>query len=272
MLNVSIVTYHVDTNELLRCLQSLTSKVVEHIFIIDNANEERIKRFCESLNNNRIIYIATTNKGYGAGHNIALRESITHHTKFHLVLNSDVYFHPDALSVCIEYMENNPSVGQMQPKITNPDGSLQHTVRLLPTPLDVFMRRFIPNGKQSERNKRYTLTFANHDKAFNVAYHQGSFMLLRTEILEQIGLFDERFFMYPEDIDLTRRIHAVALTMYAPVATIVHDHRAASYHSWRMTWIHIFNMCKYFCKWGWIFDSERKRINNELLKQLHYGK
>ena len=90
-------------------------------------------------------------------------------------------------------------------------------------------------------------------------------MLLRTEALLKSGLFDERFFMYPEDIDLTRRIHRDFLTLYYPSETIVHAHRQASYHSLRMLWIHATNMIRYFNKWGWLFDSERRLFNNLLL-------
>ena len=89
-------------------------------------------------------------------------------------------------------------------------------------------------------------------------------MMLRMKALCDIGGFDERFFMYPEDIDLTRRIHQQYRTMYVPFVTVVHHHRAASYKSPRMLRIHIVNMIRYFNKWGWLFDAERRRINRTL--------
>ena len=69
--------------------------------------------------------------------------------------------------------------------------------------------------------------------------------------------------MYPEDIDLTRTIHRDYLTLYYPAVTIVHNHAQASYKSLRMLWVHIVNMCRYFNKWGWLFDPERSRYNRE---------
>jgi GT2 family glycosyltransferase len=99
----------------------------------------------------------------------------------------------------------------------------------------------------------------------NVPYLSGCFMLMRTKAVQKARLFDERFFMYPEDIDLTRRIHRDYLTIYYPYTTIIHNHEKASYRSGKMLWIHIVNMCRYFNKWGWFYDPERKLINNIVL-------
>ncbi len=185
-------------------------------------------------------------------------------TDYHLVLNSDVRFNPLSILPLIEYLDANPDVGAVQPRIEYPDGTLQYTVRLLPTPADVIFRRFLPRRLVADRINRYELRHIDHTRPFNVPYHQGSFMLLRTSALKDVGLFDERFFMYPEDIDLTRRIHEKYRTMYMPTATVVHDHRAASYHSPKMLAIHMVNMIRYFNKWGWISDRQRRRFNRPL--------
>ena len=78
--------------------------------------------------------------------------------------------------------------------------------------------------------------------------------------------------MYPEDIDITRRMHKYYRTMFIPDETIVHAHQAASYKSRKMLKIHITNMIKYFNKWGWIYDKERSVWNKQLLKELGYKK
>jgi GT2 family glycosyltransferase len=88
---------------------------------------------------------------------------------------------------------------------------------------------------------------------------------------EKVGLFDERYFMYPEDIDITRGMHQHYKTLYWPEVSIVHAHRAESYKSKKMLKIHIVNMIKYFNKWGWIFDSKRKHVNKEILEALGYN-
>ncbi len=267
MITVSIVTYKVDLDELRLCLSCLTSPLISTIYLIDNAAEERVRNFSKNYKN--IKYIPSENIGYGAAHNIALRQALDEGGIYHLVINSDISFDPHIIDTIYSFMENHDEVGQIQPKILNPDGSLQYTVRLLPTPFDVFARRFLPKFIYKSRNDRYLLKKSDHSKPFNVPYHQGSFMFLRLKAISKIGLFDERYFMYPEDIDLTRRIHSEYETLFFPDVSIIHNHRAASYFDWEMTKIHCINMIKYFNKWGWFFDRTRRRYNKKVLKSIN---
>lgn len=255
----SIVTYHTDSDELRRCLASLGGGWIERIFIVDNSRNTQTEQVAKEYAN--VIYIPSDNNGYGAGHNIALRQSIQDGFDYHLVINSDIVFEPKKMGEMLEYMEHHGDVGTLQPRILNPDGTPQYTVRMLPTPFDLILRRFLPKFMMKKRRARYELRHLDQSKPSNVPYHQGSFMLLRIEALKEVGLFDERFFMYPEDIDLTRRLHVKYRTIYLPNVEITHDHRAASYKSLRMMRIHIVNMIRYFNKWGWVFDAERRRFN-----------
>ena len=269
MLSISIVTYNTSTDELAKCLSSLASPIVKTIFIVDNSNQQYLNDFCKKYPN--VIYIGSENVGYGAGHNKALRKALEDKDlKYHLVLNSDVYFEPSILDKIANYMDSNDDVAQIQPYVTFPNGELQYTVRLLPTPANLIFRRFMPKSMAKKMDSRYTLTFWDHKTPLNIAYHQGSFMFFRLSAFEKVGLFDERYFMYPEDIDITRRMHQYFKTLYWPEVSIVHAHRAESYKSKKMLKIHIVNMIKYFNKWGWIFDSERKRVNKEILDSLGY--
>ena len=269
MLTVSIVTYHTDPEELSRCLAALCSPAVRHVYVIDNSSDKATESLCAGKK--KVTYIANRNTGYGAAHNIALRRVVDgHEAPYHLVLNSDVHFSPDILPRLIDVMERHPGVGQLQPRVLNPDGSMQWTVRRLPTPIDLIGRRFLPSSWLRLRNDRYLLKHLDHSRPFNVPYHQGSFMLLRTDALRRSGIFDERFFMYPEDIDLTRRIHRNYVTLYWPHETIIHDHRAQSYASGRMLRIHMANMIRYFFKWGWLSDRERRRENRRLDRAATY--
>ncbi len=265
MVNVSIVTYHTDLQELRLCLESLTAGVVATIFVVDNSSSPSIEAFCKSYPRH-IEYIPHPNDGYGAAHNVAMRRSIEQGVKYHLVLNSDVVFEPEVLSTIHGIMDTNPRIGTLQPRIVGLDGEMQYTCRALPPPPALRLRRFLPAWIGRHSRDRYLLKHLDSTKPHDIPYHQGSFMFLRVEALKETGLFDERFFMYPEDIDLTRRLHRRYLTMYDPTTTIVHAHRAASYKSGRMLWIHISNMCRYFNKWGWLHDPERREWNHELMK------
>lgn len=263
MVSVSIVTYHTPLSELDTCLRSLAAPEVSRIYIVDNGSEDRIRDW--AARHQQVTYIASDNRGYGAGHNQALRRELAMADgHYHLVMNSDMEFEPRIIQDIIGYMESHPQTGTLQPHMTGIDGERQYSCRMLPTPADVFMRRFLPSGWFTSRRDRYLLKHLDPTRTWNIPYHQGSFMFMRKDVLREVGLFDEQFFMYPEDIDLTRRIHRRYYTAYWPGATIIHRHRAASYHSWRMLRIHVVNMTRYFNKWGWLYDPERRRLNRSI--------
>lgn len=267
MITVSIVTYKTDISELRNCLKSLDSSLVRRIFIVDNSRMLTIANFCNTID--KVEYIGSDNVGYGAGHNIAIRKAMKLNVKYHLVMNSDVYFGEEVLPKLVEYMNANEDVAQVQPNVIYPDGTMQYGCRLLPSPLNLISRRFLNESIAKRINHNFMLYGFDHKIPMNLPYHQGSFMLFRTECFNKVGLFDERFFMYPEDIDITRRMHKHFRTMFWPEVTIVHAHRAASYKSMRMLMIHIYNMIKYFNKWGWFFDSERTKWNKNILEELN---
>jgi hypothetical protein len=97
-------------------------------------------------------------------------------------------------------------------------------------------------------------------------------MFIRCNILSEVGLFDERYFMYCEDFDLSRRFNEVARTIYYPKEYIYHAHAKESYKNRKMLLIHIKSAIKYFNKWGWFFDKKRKKTNNLILKKYQVTK
>lgn len=267
LLNVSIVTYKTDDEELQTCIASIKGcDCLNTIIVVDNSSSKNTADLCRNLN---VEYIANANTGYGAAHNIALRKSLEQGVLFHLVLNSDVIVLPHVLKEVVEYMQKHADVVQLIPHTIFPDGREQSVCHPLPTPFDLIMRRFLPASWFESRRRRYNLEMLSKTDVSNVPYHHGCFMLMRTDALRKSGLFDERFFMYPEDIDLTRRLHREGKTIYYPHATIVHAHRAASKTSMRMLKIHIVNMCRYFNKWGWLFDKERRSVNKRLFEAIN---
>ncbi len=263
MLNISIVLYHPNwEQEVLPLVEELLRvQNLRKIYLLDNSEDREIHPKSE-IKHPKLRYMhMPENLGYGKAHNIALRESAYYKTELHLVMNSDIVVKAEDINAMHNWMLANPEVGQLMPKVVHPDGKQQFLAKRLPTPLDVFGRRFLPQWMTRKRNQRYELRDKNLERPVNAPYLSGCFMLLRTEAAVNAGLFDERFFMYPEDIDLTRRIHRNFLTLYYPQWTIVHAHRKASYKNRHMLWIHIQNMCRYFNKWGWLFDKERKLFN-----------
>jgi len=268
MINVSIVLYNHSQSEispLIECLRKSTN--VSQVFLIDNYRLEN-----PSFKKLGATYHFTgKNLGYGTAHNIAIRKTLIQGLPYHLVINPDISFEPSILSEIEEFMNNNSDIGLLMPKILYPTGEIQYLCKLIPTPFDLIVRRFLPKSWTQKRIEKFELRSSGYNKVMNVPYLSGCFMFLRTEALKQVGLFDERFFMYPEDIDLTRRIHRHYRTVFYPYATIVHHHAQSSYVDSRMLFIHIYNMIKYFNKWGWIFDKERAKVNRIILKQLKHS-
>jgi len=266
MLNVSIVIYKHHFGEMESLIRSLQgAEIVEKIYIIDNSPVPSCDFKLEGL-----TYIFTgKNIGYGAAHNIALRKTIVAGIPYHLVVNPDITMDAKILKEMADYLENNKDIGHLMPKIVYPTGETQYLCKLIPTPLDLIFRRFLPEKWTEKSMNRFEMRNSGYDKIMDVPYLSGCFMLLRTEALNKAGLFDERFFLYPEDIDLTRRIGAHYRTVFYPLVSVVHHHARSSYKSFYMMIVHIWNLKKYFNKWGWIFDKERKRINQQLIKQLN---
>ena len=266
MLNISIVLYRPDVQRVTKLLAELSrAKCLHTIWLLDNSPEPSTinSQLADFYQLSTIHYqLNSSNLGYGRAHNIAIRESIAEQIPFHLVMNDDIEVKAEDIDTLHAFMQAHPEVGQLMPRVVYPDGTQQYLAKMLPTPLDVFGRRFLPKCLMRKRNERYELReLIAQNKPLNVPYLSGCFMFLRTEAVLQARLFDERYFMYPEDIDLTRTIHRNWLTLYYPAVTIVHNHAKGSYHSLRLLWIHCVNMCRYFNKWGWFIDPERKYYN-----------
>ena len=270
LLTVSIVVFKNKAAEIGElCSNVLKSKLDVRLFLVDNSPTNKLQtELADLIKDDRVEYIFNNaNVGFGAAHNIAIRQTIDR-SLYHLVLNPDVTFDPFVLHALVAYMEENKAVGLVMPKVLYPDGEIQYACKLLPTPADLIFRRFLPFSFINRNAEHFELRKSGYDKEMEVPYLSGCFMFLRTEALKKVGLFDERFFMYPEDIDLTRRIHRQYKTMFFPKVSVIHEHGRGSYKSLKLLYIHITNMIKYFNKWGWINDKERRSINEKILAQF----
>jgi GT2 family glycosyltransferase len=266
-LSVSLVLYRTDPADISACLASLALHDTEmRIFVIDNSPID-VLRTCFTGANTHYQH-NPANPGFGAAHNLALALSAQEGFQYHLVLNADVRFDAEVLTPMLDYLDANAGIGQMMPMVRNPDGSIQRLCKLVPTPADLLFRRFLPSRLKVKSNRRFELHDSGYDRIMSVPYLSGCFMLLRNSALAEVGVFDERFFMYPEDIDLTRRMAEKYDTVFFPGVSVFHTHGAASRSSLKMLFIHATNMFRYFNKWGWIFDPSRVALNARTLAQL----
>lgn len=268
-INASIVLYHNKPEQLEKTIKSfLNRKLGIKLYLVDNSSNDDLKEL-EKLDE-RIEYLYNNaNLGYGSAHNIVMRKSIEEDVPYHLVLNPDIYFDSGVLEKLFVYMEENSDVGNVMPQVRYPDGDIQYLCKLLPTPSDLIVRRFIPSKSWKEkRNQTYELRESGYDKLMNVPSLSGCFMFLRTSVLKEVGLFDENIFMYLEDVDLNRRIHAKYKTIFYPETEIVHEYAKESYVNKILLKYHIQSAIYYFNKWGWFFDKQRDQINQKCLSDL----
>lgn len=221
--------------------------------IIDNSPVPALRAVFEDLPVN--YRFLDENVGYGRGHNRAILRNPD--SRYHLILNPDIIIAPETISQLINFMDKNPDIGMVCPKVLNEDGTIQHLNKRYPTVLDLFVRRFLPKRLQGMFEKRlawYETRDVGYETSRDVEFMTGCFMFCRTSVLKAVDGFDEQYFMYFEDCDLGQKFqNAGYRTVYYPCATVTHLWERASHKSIRMAWVLIVNMVRYFNKWGWKF-------------------
>jgi GT2 family glycosyltransferase len=270
VVTASLVTYQTDREELTTVLRCLCSSPVGRIYIVDNSPDDGLGNLVGFHPSVEYSW-GHGNIGYGAAHNIAIGKAIEARAKYHIVLNADIRFERGTIEKLIDYMEAHTGAGQVMPRVFYPNGDLQYLCKMIPTPLDLALKRFFPERLSEKTVHKFQLRFTGYDKEMNVPFLSGCFMFFRVSALNDVGLFDERFFMYGEDIDLSRRMHEKYRTMFFPGASIIHAHAAESRTSWKMLKIHIVNIIRYFNKWGWFYDPKRRIYNKLLIEKLNKG-
>ena len=269
-----IVTYNTnleDLTQIISCFQK--TKLKFKLWISDNSEKDTLRNFIKNFSDDRIEYIFNnSNNGFGSGHNIVLKKLIDDNFKekaeFHIILNADIIFEENTIEKMIDYMRKNPEIGQIGPKIYESSGEINKSCRLLPTPLNLIFRRFFPiKSIVDKMDYNYEMRWCDYNSIMEVPILSGCLMFIRTDILKNVGMFDTRYFMYMEDYDLCRRIGKKYKVIFYPEVKIIHKHGKASYKTRKMMIAHINSAIKYFNKWGWFFDKERKIRNKECIKK-----
>lgn len=225
LLDIVIVNYN-STDYLLRCLRSIYNSLQElpaKIFVHDNASEDNVDRVTSMfpqvlLSKNRY------NLGFAKAVNNALKQGAAPYVA---LLNPDTYVGDDFFRSALHYMGENPDVGILGPKILNNDGSVQGSARSFPTPLTAlfgrnsFLTRIFPNNRITRAN--ILTTSCDGKTPMEVDWVSGACLVVRREALKEVGLMDERFFMYWEDTDWCRRMWQKGWkVVYYPETCIVH--------------------------------------------------
>jgi GT2 family glycosyltransferase len=198
------------------------------VLVIDNASADGSVEMVREQFPRVELQANTENRFYAAGNNQAL-EAATAPLK--LLLNSDIRVPPEGLVTLVEWMRKHPGVGGIAPRMVYPDGRLQTSCRSFPDP-EVVLYEVLGLSRLWPRSKRfgkYRMTWWDYAEERAVEQPMASALLLRTEALEQVGLFDEAFPMFFNDVDLCLRLWEAGWPIwYTPATTFVHHHGAAT--------------------------------------------
>jgi hypothetical protein len=265
-LSVSIVTYQTEPAVLEKALTCIVnSTMAAKVYVVDNSPMDSLRAVAKKK---KATYIhAGHNIGFGRGHNLALK-MIGHSSKYHLILNPDIEFGSTILEELHGFLDMNPEIGWVMPNILYPDGSKQSLCKRLPSPWNLFSRRFLTGyglGFPSTNQSRFECNDLDLTRPRRIPYLSGCFAFVRTNLIQVVGGFDERFFLYLEDTDLVRRIGEISLTVFYPHISVYHAHGRGSYRDLKLLGHHLRSAVQYFCKWGWFIDNKRAQINRSIV-------
>ncbi len=224
-LSIIIVNYNVKDllEQCLRSVQAAATTTIFEVYVIDNASTDGSVEYLSARFPEFHFIRNETNVGFARANNQAL---LLCSGEFVLFLNPDTFLPPGALDQCVLFMRSNPEAGALGVRMVNGNNEfLKESKRGLPTAAASFWKlsgviKFFP------RSSYFAKYYAGHLGEFQinrVDVLSGAFMMLRKSVLEKIGGFDERFFMYAEDIDLSYRVlKAGYFNYYFPDVTIVH--------------------------------------------------
>jgi GT2 family glycosyltransferase len=232
-MDVSIIIVNYNTCKLtLQAIDSVyqsNTKFQYEIFVVDNASTDSTVEKLQSGYPAVKLIANQENVGFSKANNQAIREAAG---RYILLLNSDTVVEEDTLETMIQFMDKEPQVGASGCKVVLPDGSLDKACRRgFPTPSASFyymsgMSKLFP---KSASFNQYHLGHLDEDKGYSIDCLVGAFMLLRKEVIDQVGMLDEEFFMYGEDIDWCYRIKEAGWDIYYyPYTSITHYKGASS--------------------------------------------
>lgn len=249
--SIALVTYRV-WDALAKCLGSLESALgglSAEITVIDNSPEMLIWRHLGRMDGVRRLR-GSPSLGFGPACNLAFNGSSGH---YYLVLNPDTLLPPNSISQLVADLDNNADVGIVGPQLIRETGAPDLAARRsVPTPWTAFTR-FLYLGHLFPKSRifgEYNLTYLDPDQRAEVDAVSGAFMLMRREVFEKTGGFDQRFWMYGEDLDLSCRARALGWkVVYQPAVQVLHLKRSSSSQRRLRTRMEFYRaMVMFYCK------------------------
>lgn len=235
---LSIIIVNWNVRDLLRaCLNSISSQAqlvapqvwalcdadyTLEILVVDSASSDGSAAMVEHEFPNVRLWASQINLGYAGGNNLGMRHS---RGRYVLLLNPDTVVHPGALRVLLDYMETHPQAGVVGPRLCYPDGSTQSSRRRFPTLgtaliESTFLEQWFPRHPLI---RHYRMLDRPDDQPCQADWLVGACLAVRREVIEQVGMLDESYFMYSEELDWQKRIRQAGWqVVYLPQARVTH--------------------------------------------------
>jgi GT2 family glycosyltransferase len=268
-LSVIIVT-HNHAEFLPACLQSLTPAMRSlrmEVLVIDNCSTDGSADLVGRHLPAARLTVNRKRHGFATNANTGVRLA---QGDFILLLNPDTEALPGALEALVDFMRAHPDVGLCGAQLRFPDGSIQPSCRRFPTVRSVvarrtFLRRYL---KDSTMNRRHLMLEVDHTHPQAVDWMLGACLMTQRDALRDVGMMDEGYYLYVEDIDWAYRMHQRGWkVMYVPQAQVIHHHQAVTDHRWLTwrTWVHYRSMARFIRK-RYLWPRERVTTHQSALR------
>lgn len=248
-----LVAYHPSSSEvvkLLNCLSKMSSDVGYAVVVNDYQPGEAVDQLREGADH---FLTNSDNPGYGRAAN-RLVGQIGDIPPYLGVLNTDLSWISGTFETILSWLELHPDVCLAAPQILDEEGIPQKLCKQHPTLLGLLSRRFLLDRFKpaflKSYDRWYVMSDKNYQDMFEVPYLSGCCMLMRSDLFISIGGFDERYFLYLEDADLTRSMAQYGRCVHLPVASVIHNWGRGNYQSLFLMIVNILSAWHYFRKWG----------------------
>ena len=259
-MNVSIIIVNYKSQEkTLVCLESIVGAdmggLLYEIIIVDNNSKDDSAKIIKKTYPKIKIIKSEKNLGMGGGNNLGIKAA---QAEFILILNPDTIVEKDAIKILYNFIKSDKQIGVAGPKLLNTNNTLQYSCLRFPKFYTPILRRTFLGKFAKKYLDNFLMKDYDHKEIKEVDWMLGSCLMVRKNILNKINGFDERFFMYFEDIDLCGRVWQDGFkVVYNPQAIVIHNHaRASAENPWYLFFLnklsraHIASWIKYFYKRG----------------------
>ena len=266
ILAMSVVLFHSDLGRFERLLVSLTNalratRIEQAVMVcvdhsLDEDYSKRARSLCSGFQGVAGLTVdwvtASANPGYGAGHNAALARV---HSRYHLLLNPDVELEINALCSALDAFEQNPNAALLSPVGRSDSGSPAYLAKAYPNVWVLALRAFGPNWLKrlnAVTMARYEMRECGDElSSQEIELASGCCMWVRRDLLDKVGGFDESYFLYFEDYDLSMKLAKHGQLLEHRSLRITHHGGNAASKSWRHVWWFAQGAARFFHRWGW---------------------